>query len=90
MDIMSVCIPQQTLKRKRNVPWLTNIIRYIRKRNTVFQATKRHAKPALATKYKQLRNRVVKMLRNAKRSYFQQLNPRNKKQFWKAVKSLNK
>ena len=91
MDIMSVCIPQQTLKRKRNVPWLTkNIIRYIRKCNAVLQATKRHAKPALATKYKQLRNRVVKMLRNAKRSYFQQLNPRNKKQFWKAVKSLNK
>ena len=30
------------------------------------------------------------MIRNAKSSYFKNLNPRNKKQFWKAVKYLNK
>jgi len=26
LDIMSACIPQQTLKRRRNVPWLTKDI----------------------------------------------------------------
>ena len=30
------------------------------------------------------------MILNAKSSYFKNLNPRNKKQFWKAVKCLNK
>ena len=31
MEIMSTCIPHQSLRRRRNVPWLTmNIIRHIR------------------------------------------------------------
>ncbi len=61
---------QQTLRRRRNVPWLTkNITRHIRKRNAAFQATKRSARPKVASKYKRLRNKVVKMLRDAKSSY---------------------
>ena len=45
MEIMSACIPQKTLRRKRNVPWLTtNITRHIRKRNAAFQAAKKSGK----------------------------------------------
>ncbi len=65
MDVMTLCIPQQTLRRMRNVPWLTkNITHHIRKCNAAFQATKRSARPEVASKYKRLRNKVVKMLRD--------------------------
>ena len=91
MEIMSTCIPQQSLKRRRDVPWLTkNITRHIRMRNAAFQAAKRSAKPAQYSKFRRLGNKVVKMIQNAKSSYFKNLNPSNKKQFWKAVKYLNK
>ena len=91
MEIMSTCIPQQSLKRRRNVPWLTkHIIRHIRMRNAAFQAARGSAKPAQYSKFRKLRNKVLKMIRNAKSSYFKNLNPRNKKRFWKAVKYLNK
>ena len=73
------------------MPWLTkNIIRHIRMRNAAFQAARGSAKPAQYSKFKKLCNKVLKMIRNAKSSYFKNLNPRNKKQFWKAVKYLNK
>ena len=82
MEIMSACIPQQSLKRRRNVPWLTkNITLHIRMRNAAFQAARKSAKPAQYSKFRRLRNRVVKMIRNAKSSYFKNLNPINKKQF---------
>ena len=91
MEIMSTCIPQQSLKRRRNVPWLTkNTIRHIRMRNAAFQAARGSAKPTHYSKFRKLSNKVLKMIRNAKSSYFKNLNPRNKKQFWKAVKYLNK
>ena len=91
MDIISTCIPQQTLKRRRNVPWLTkNIIRHMRKWNAAFHATKRSDRPEIATKYKKLRNKVMKMLREAKNSYLNRLNVGSKKQFWKGVKVLSK
>ena len=91
MEIMSACIPRQTLKRWRNVPWLTkNIICHIRKRNAAFQAARKSGKPEHHSKFKKLRNKVVKLMRSAKSYYFQRLNPKDKKQFWKAVKYLNK
>ena len=62
----------------------------LKMRNAAFQAARRSAKPAQYSKFRRLRNKVVKMIRNAKSSYFKNLNPINKKQFWKAVKCLNK
>ena len=41
-------------------------------------------------KYRKLRNRVLTQLRASKATYFKQINPRDAKQFWKAVKYLNK
>ena len=69
--IMQACIPQQTLKKKRNVPWLNkNIIRHIRKRNAAFKATKTSNSLSVNSKYKKLRNKVVMLLRKSKKSYF--------------------
>ena len=73
------------------MPWLTkNITRHIRKRNAALQAARKSGKPEHHSKFRKLRNKVVKLLRNAKSLYFQRLNPKNKKQFWKVVKYLNK
>ena len=60
----------------------------MRKQNAAFHATKRSDRPEIATK--KLRNKVVKMLREAKNSYLNRLNLGSKKQFWKAVKILSK
>ena len=55
MEIMHACIPQQTLRKRSNVPWLnSNIVRHIRQRNAAFQAAKRSSKPNAFTKYKKL------------------------------------
>ena len=59
--------------------WLTkNITRYIRKRNTAFQADRKFGKPEHHSKYRKLRNKVVNLMRSAKSSYFQHLNPKNR------------
>ena len=81
MDIISTCIPQQTVKSRRNVPWLTKNIIHMRKCNAAFHATKRSNKPEVAAKYKRLRNTVVKMLPKAKNSHLNRLNVGSKKQF---------
>ena len=73
------------------MPWLTkNIVRHIRKRNATFQAAKRTNKPEVHSKYKHLRNLVVKLMRSYKKFYMQRVNVANKKQFWKTVKYMNK
>ena len=74
MEIMIACIPRKSLRRRRNLPWLTkNIIQHIRKRNAAFQAAKNSAKTEKYSKFRKLRNEVVSMLRNAKSSYFKKL-----------------
>ena len=42
------------------------------------------------SKYRAMRNKVTSELRSAKRSYFQRLNPKKPKDFWRAMKYLNK
>ena len=44
----------------------------------------------LTSKYRKLRNKVVKLLCNAKKSYLNNLDVRDKRKFWKTVKFLNK
>ena len=45
LAIMEQCIPRHSVRRKHNLPWLTtNIVRHIRKRNTMFQKAKRSKK----------------------------------------------
>ena len=42
------------------------------------------------TKYRKLRNQVTVKTRKAKLTFFQSLDPAKPKQFWKAIKALNK
>ena len=49
-----------------------------------------HGRRDHVEKYKRIRNRVTTMLRNGKKRFFQNLNPHNNKQFWKAMKYLRK
>ena len=41
-------------------------------------------------RYKMLRNSVVSMIRKSRKAYFRNLNPSNKKLFWKSIKCLSK
>ena len=91
LNIMEQCIPKATLGRRRNLPWLTkNISSAIRKRNYLFNRAKSSGRRDHVEKYKRMRNRVTTMLRNGKKLFFQNLNPHNNKQFWKAMKYLRK
>ena len=56
----------------------------MQKRNTLFKKT------GYSAKFRSARNRVIGMLRRAKANYFKNLNPRDSKKFWKAIKYLNK
>ena len=73
---MEECIPRKVFSpRRQNLPWLS--------KESSDQCIKEiHVQKS--------RNRVVSELRFAKTAYFHKLNPSNSKQFWKAVKQLNK
>ena len=91
LEIMEECIPQQELKKRRNLPWLTkNVMRHVRKRNNMFLRAKWSKNPTHFAKYKKIRNNVTTMLRSAKQRYFNSLTSANSKQFWKTVKLVNK
>ena len=91
LNIMEQCIPKAILGRRRNLPWLTkNVSSAIRKRNYLFKRARSSGRRDHVEKYKRMRNRVMTMLRNGKKLFFQNLNPHNNKQFWKAMKYLRK
>ena len=91
LEITEECIPQQELKKCRNLPWLTkNVVWHMRKRNNMFLRAKQSKNPTHFAKYKKIRNNVTTMLRSAKQRYFNSLTSANSKQFWKTVKLVNK
>ena len=87
---MEKCIPQKILpSRRHNLPWLNKgIIQAIKRRNYLFKKAKTSA--VNEQKYRQARNKVVSLLRSAKKEYFSSLNPRKSKQFWKSIKVVNR
>ena len=87
MSIMEQCIPRSTLPKGRKLPWVNGHIKHtIRKRNSFWRKSQQN--PAYKLKYKQLRNKVVYLLREGKKTFVQNINPANPKQFWKIVKVL--
>ena len=73
MNIMEECIPKTTILPRRNWPWLTKRLRQaIRRKNALYKCAKVTG-----------RNKVTSSLRQAKKEYFQKLNAKNSKQFWK-------
>ena len=88
MAIMAQSIPNTTIRTRRNLPWLNrSIVKSMKKRNQLY---KKANKTGNFYQYKLARNRTLSQLKLAKRRYFQTLNPKNPKKFWKAVKFLNK
>ena len=88
MSIMEQFIPNSFLKSRHNLPWLTKpLMRSIRKKNSLF---KRAKSTGNFRKYRIHRNRTLAELRVAKRAYFQKLNPKDPKSFWRAIKFLAK
>ena len=90
MAIMQECIPAGVLPpRHRKLPWLNKgIIQSMRRRKLSKKAKKNS--PEGVHKYKRARNKVVTLMRSAKKEHFHELNPHNVKQFWKSIKVLNK
>ena len=90
LGIMEKCIPRKHLKKSKHLPWLSsNIVRHIRRRNDLFQKASRSKDSSHFNKYKKLRNKVVQMIRSAKKNFFHSMTP-SSKQFWKIVKLHNK
>ena len=91
LQIMEDCIPQSVVRSRRNLPWLTkSITQAIRRRNMLFRTFKRTSSPTANQKFRAARNRVVAMLRLSKAKFFRSLQTLKPKEFWKAVKLLNK
>ena len=91
LDVMERCIPTAFLPNRRNLPWLSkSLIQLMKKRNRRFQKARASNDPEVWNRYRNLRNKLVTKLREAKFIYFSQLNPQNCKEFWKAVKYTNK
>ena len=88
---MQECIPQKTLPSRHNLPWLSkSLVQLMGKRNQLFSQAKRSKREVDLAKYRKMRNRVFSQLRSVKANYFKRINPHDAKQFWKAVKYLNK
>ena len=88
---MRECVPHRRLPPRHNLPWLSkSLVQLMKRRNMLFSRSKRSKKKSDFEKYKKLRNRVTTQLRDAKTSFFRQINPRDTKKFWKSVKYLNK
>ena len=85
---MQDCIPRKVLPKRKNLPWLSKgLVNSIKKKNLLYKQGKQSGN---LSKYRRMRNKVTSELRTAKRSYFQRLNPKNPKEFWKSIKFLNK
>ena len=87
---MELSIPCRTIKVKSKTPWINReIIKGITRRNTYFQRAKSSNCHRDKEKYRVQRNSVVAMIRKSKNKFFSQLNTKDKKVFWKTVKTLN-
>ena len=91
LEIMEQCVPRSLVPDRKNLPWLSKaIIQLIRKRNYYFNLACRTGNPADRQKFKHLRNKVVSRLHIAKQNYFSKFHPKNQKEFWKILRSINK
>ena len=72
MEIMCCCIPQVVAKSKKTLPWLNKqIIQILLKRNACYRVVKKTDNPSVRCKYKSLRNKVVGLIREAKKKFFE-------------------
>ena len=90
LDVMEQCIPKSVLPQKRSLPWLTKeIIQLIKKRNYFYKEARRSRNNDDFLKFKQLRNKVIAELRDAKQKFFLDLQSQDSNSFWKKLRQLN-
>ena len=88
LNIMRECIPRKTLPKRKNLPWLSKgLVNSIKRRNLLYKQGKLSGN---LSKYKLMRNKVTWELRGVKKSYFQKINPKKPKEFWRTIKYLSK
>ena len=85
MGIIEDCMPKGVLPPRKNLPWLNKNL--ICAMNQLYKKAKQSGD---FSKYKFAHNRIASKLHMAKRAYFTNLNSKNPKKFWKAMKYLNK
>ena len=74
LSIISQCVPQKLLPRKKHLPWISlSILKAIRKRNSLLNKYKRSGNQAILSLYMFTRNRVISELRKAKHAFFKHL-----------------
>ena len=91
LQVMEICIPNAVVKVKKDLPWLNRTIKKaIQKQDTLYRKLKQRNCTAVdRAKYNTMRNQVVYLLRESKKTYFSKLNHANVKEFWKTMKLLN-
>ena len=88
-SVIHATIPSKTVPTRGNLPWLSREIFWaIRKRNYLFRKSKRSRNPNHLQRYHTARNKVVYMIRQAKKDFFQSLaeSRPDPKDFWCAVR----
>ena len=88
LEIMEHCVPRFLVPDRKNLPWLSKVI--IQLINYYFNLAHHTGSPADRQKFKHLRNKVVSRLGIAKQNYFSKLHPKNQKELWKILQSINK
>ena len=81
---------RDTAKEKLALVIRKNLIRAMRNRNYFFRRAKRSRLSTHFQQYRNMRNKTVTMLRNAKKAYFNNLTMADKKTFWKTMKYVHK
>ena len=75
---------------KKDLPWLNqDIKKAIQKRDSLYRRLKRSGTPVDRGKYNTMQNRVIYLMRESKRNFFNKLNQAPTKEFWKLLKLLN-
>ena len=91
LTAMKRCIPCKSVLIKSCTPWINHEIRSaIRKRERLYQKYKRSKCQDWLLEYKSLRNVIVRKIRNAKKSFFENLaqSRSDPKTFWGIIRKL--
>lgn len=96
ISIAKECVPNKTIRiRPSDPPWITTYIkRYIRKRKTAYRKAKRTNSPVNWIKFRQLRNKVVALIRDSKKSLYEGISNKLKsnnlssRDWWSTLKKI--
>ena len=91
LNVIKQCVPRKVCSCHRTLPWINNYtVNAIRRRDRMFVKYKNTRLDLHWLRYKKMRNKVVKLIRDSKHAFFSQVseNVRNPQKFWHVMKSL--